>query len=138
MDKILIIGQAPPAVTQGVPYDTTMLYSWLEEIDISKEQAQELFTFDAVYDKFPGHGQTGHLKPTQEQMEEYYHRSLQHTLINHRKVVVLGAVAKEFLRLKMIAATHQVLMFMHPSTRNYAQFQKQKVHILRSLKEFIS
>ena len=34
--KILIIGQAPAAVKQEVPYDTTYLYTMLEWIGISK------------------------------------------------------------------------------------------------------
>ena len=40
-NKILIIGQAPPAVKQTVPYDTTMLYEMFAWVDISKEQAKE-------------------------------------------------------------------------------------------------
>jgi len=51
--KTLIIGQAPANQKQTYPYDTTQLYDWLNEIGISKEEAQNLFTFDAVYDKFP-------------------------------------------------------------------------------------
>ena len=73
----LIIGQALPAVKQEYPYDTTMLYDWLNEVGISKEEAQNIFEFDAVYDKFPVFdSKGGHLKPTKDQMEEYYERSL--------------------------------------------------------------
>lgn len=51
-NKILIIGQAPPAVNQRVPYDTTLLYDIFEWVGIDKEQAQNMFDFDAVYNKF--------------------------------------------------------------------------------------
>src|SRR6185312_4933999 len=53
--KILIIGQAKPAVEQEYPYDTTMLYSWLKEQGISKLHAQHIFEFEAVYQEFPGY-----------------------------------------------------------------------------------
>lgn len=50
--KIIIIGQAPPAVKQIVPYDTTLLYDMFSWVNISKEQAQELFEFEAMVDFF--------------------------------------------------------------------------------------
>lgn len=56
--KILIIGQSLPAVAQTVPYDTTLLFDWLEEAGISKEQAINMFEFEAVY----GYGFLGHTK----------------------------------------------------------------------------
>lgn len=132
--RILIIGQAPPAVKQGVPYDTTMLYDWLNELGISKGQAQELFDFDAVYDKFPGFdSKGGHLKPSNEQMEEYYDRSLKMKLEACKSVLVLGAVAKKFIETKTI--DKPIYFTIHPSKRNYSLYIKNKDGILAEIKK---
>lgn len=134
--RILIIGQAPPAVKQGVPYDTTMLYDWLNELDISKEQAQELFDFDAVYDKFPGFdSKGGHLKPSNEQMEDYYARSLEDKINASKAVIVLGACARNFLNKKVIdkPCTYTI----HPSKRNYYLYNKNKNSILAEIKKVL-
>lgn len=141
MDKILIIGQAPPAVEQGVPYDTTMLYDWLNEIGISKEDAQEMFEFDAVYDQFPGFSESGgHLAPTFVQMEDYYNRHLRDKISKYSKIILLGGVAKSYLTYKKgIQRNHsrEVLCLIHPSKRNWNLYLSQKDSLLKSLKEFI-
>ena len=79
MKKILIIGQAPPAVKQDVPYDTTLLYVMLSWVGISKEKAQEIFDFEAMTDTFPGHSSTrnGHAVPSYFVMEVYYNNILE-------------------------------------------------------------
>lgn len=136
-NKILIIGQAPPYVKQGVPYDTTMLYEWLAEVNIGKEQAQGMFIFDAVYDKFPGFDTTGgHLKPSKEQMDEYWNRSLFEKIKSAKRVIILGNVAKDYILSKDIKnITYYFLP--HPSKRNFSLYQKNKEQILSTLKEAV-
>lgn len=140
MSKILIIGQAPPAVAQGVPYDTTMLYDWLKEVGISKEDAQDIFEFDAVYDKFPGHDENGgHLKPTREQMDEYWDRALEMKVILSDKVILLGNVARDYFnsKEKRYSCNLEVYELIHPSKRNYSLYQKNKGEIIGKLKEAV-
>lgn len=138
--KILIIGQAPPAVEQKVPYDTTLLYDWLSEINISKEEAQELFDFEAVIDKFPGYNKKGgHKKPSHEDMRRYYYDVLCIKIMMHPKVIVLGGVAKHFLENtpSWTQRANQILYLVHPSKRNFNLYQKNKDRILADLKKFI-
>jgi len=134
--KILIIGQAPPAVQQKLPYDTTMLYEWFSEIGISKEKAQELFTFDAVTDQFPGFDKNGgHKKPSWEMFVEYWTLSLKEKVENCKSIIVLGNVAKEYLSLMKIEKP--ITFLIHPSKRNYALYQKNKDKILSELRRLI-
>ncbi|MAX51450.1 MAG: hypothetical protein CMH22_05680 [Methylophaga sp.] len=131
--KILIIGQAPPAVKQGLPYDTTQLYDWFEELGISKGKAQDLFDFDAVYDKFPGFASGGgHKKPSNEQMEEYWERSLKEKVENSKSILVLGGVARDFLKNKNI--DKKMVFVIHPSKRNTWLYNKNKESILGKIK----
>lgn len=130
--KILIIGQAPPAMSQLLPYDTTMLYDWFLEVGVSKEKAQGLFDFDAVYDKFPGFdSKGGHLKPTKEQMEDYWNRELKNKVENCKAILVLGNCAKEFIKEKNIKK--RTVYLIHPSKRNYSLYNKNKENIIKSL-----
>lgn len=134
--KILIIGQAPPAVGQSLPYDTTMLYDWFLEVGVSKEKAQGLFDFDAVYDKFPGFdSKGGHLKPTKEQMEDYWNRELKNKIENCKTILVLGNCAKEFIKEKNIKK--RTVYLIHPSKRNYSLYNKNKESIIKSLWELV-
>ena len=134
--RILIIGQAPPAVQQGVPYDTTMLYDWFNEVGINKEEAQNIFLFDAVYDKFPGFDiKGGHLKPSKIQMEEYYERSLRDKIENCKSILVLGNCAKEFLKTKNI--DKPIEYTIHPSKRNSFLYNKGKENVLSKLRKII-
>ncbi len=140
MGKTLIIGQAPPAVTQGVPYDTTMLYDWFKEVGVSKEEAQELFEFDAIYDKFPGFDSNGgHLKPTKEQMDEYWERSLEMKVILADKVILLGNVARDYFnsKEKKYSCNLEVYELIHPSKRNFSLYQKNKEEIISKLKKIL-
>jgi uracil-DNA glycosylase len=137
MNKTLIIGQAPPAVKQGVPYDTTMLYDWLNEIGVSKDEAQELFEFDAVYDKFPGFDSVGgHKKPSREQMDEYWDRALEMKVILADKVILLGNVAKEYFysKPKSYSCNLEVFEMIHPSKRNSYLYNKDKDKVLNVLR----
>lgn len=134
--KIIIIGQAPPAVQQGVPYDTTMLYDWFNEVGINKEEAQNIFLFDAVYDKFPGFDtKGGHLKPSKVQMEEYYERSLRDKIENSKSILVLGNCAKEFLKTKDI--DKPIEYTIHPSKRNSFLYNKNRENVLSKLRKII-
>lgn len=134
--RILIIGQAPPAVQQGVPYDTTMLYDWFNEVGISKEEAQNIFLFDAVYDRFPGFDiKGGHLKPSKIQMEEYYERSLRDKIENCKSILVLGNCAKEFLKTKDI--DKPIEYTIHPSKRNSFLYNKNRENVLSKIRKII-
>lgn len=138
MNKILIIGQAPAAVVQKVPYDTTMLYDWLEEVDITKNQAQEMFIFDAVYNKFPGRGVNGHNKPTEAQMNEYW-PVLELKIQAADKVWLVGNVAQEWFHSKdkTWSCNLKVLETMHPSKFNLTRYREQKEDFIKKLKQFI-
>lgn len=136
INKTLIIGQAPAFVEQKLPYDTTMLYEWFNEIGISKERSQELFLFDAVYDQFPGFNKNGgHKKPTWEQFIEYWTFSLKQKTIECKSIIVLGNVAKEYLSLMKI--DKPMIFLIHPSKRNYSLYNKNKEEILSKLKSVL-
>lgn len=138
-DKILIIGQAPPAVKQSIPYDTTMLYETLSWVNISVDDAQNMFDFDAVYDKFPGYNAKGHITPTQEQMEEYWSRSLRQKVINSQKIIVFGKVAENFIRgiLPFGITQSRWLFMMHPSRINYFRIKQNQDIITGQLERFL-
>lgn len=141
MSKILIIGQALPQVPQQYPYDTTMLYNWLSEIGIAKEQAQDMFEFEAVFNEFTGIDKNGgHLKPSREQMISHWDNTLETKVILADKVWVLGNVAKDFIdkRPKTWSCNTEWLYTMHPSTRNYYQFSLNKEQILGKINSFIT
>lgn len=136
MSKILIIGQAPPAVKQNFPYDTTMLYDWLLELGITKEKAQELFLFDAVSDQFPGFNKNGgHKKPSWEMFVEYWTLELKQRVEESRSIIVLGNVAKEYLSLMDIKKP--MIFLIHPSKRNFSLYKKNKGEILNKLKSVL-
>lgn len=137
MGKILIIGQAPPAVKQNLPYDTTMLYDWFSQVGVSKEDAQKIFSFDAVYDKFPGFSKNGgHLTPTFEQMEDYWNRSLKHKVDCCSKIITLGNVARSYLSMKK--PNKKMIHLIHPSYRNKYRFDMNKDFYLNQLKNFLT
>lgn len=143
MEKILIIGQAPPAVKQELPYDTTMLYEWLRECGISKEKAQEMFDFEAVYNKFPGWntGEShtgGHRTPTKEQMDEYW-PILEAKILKAEKVIILGNVAASYIKTKnfFVRPSSRVIYLIHPSKRNFDRYQKNKDLVLKPLKTIL-
>lgn len=138
--KILVIGQALPAVKQEVPYDTTMLYNWLAEVGVSKERAQELFEFDAVYGAFTGFDSSGgHLKPTQKQMDEYWESTLSSKVELADKVWLVGKVAQEYFysKPKTYSCGLEVLETIHPSKRNYSLYMKTKDKLLSDLRKFL-
>lgn len=140
MNRILIIGQAPSYQPQALPYDTTLLYSWLEEIGISKEAAQDVFDFDAVFGSFTGFDSSGgHLKPTQEQMDKHWDDVLETKVQLADKVWVLGNVARDYIatKEKTWSCNTEWLYTIHPSKRNYNLYIKNKDKIISSIKEFL-
>jgi uracil-DNA glycosylase len=136
-NKILIIGQAPPANKQLIPYDSTMLYEWLEMIGVSKNDALDIFYFDAVYDKFPGYNSNGgHLKPTEKQMDDYWDRELRLRVNDCKAILVLGACARDYLKSKNI--DKPISFTIHPSKRNYSLYLKNKDSILNKIRNLIA
>lgn len=138
--KILIIGQAPPAVKQQYPYDTTMLYDWLHECGVSKQDAQGIFIFEAMSNTFPGFDERGgHLKPSMDKMSRHYETILLPLIRKHPKIITLGNVPRDFFKGTPVWLNNNIkkLCLIHPSKRNYALFQKNREHIIKSLKEFI-
>jgi len=140
--KILIIGQAPPAVKQTTPYDTTMLYEILDWVGITKEKAQDIFEFEAVYNKFPGRDPLigNHLKPTQEQMELYWEQELEEKIQLADKVILLGNVAKNFInsKPKTWSCNTEFLELIHPSRLNYNRIIQDKENITQKLNFYMS
>jgi uracil-DNA glycosylase len=115
-----------------------MLYEWLEECGVSMEQAQDIFDFDAVYDKFPGYNvKGGHATPTYEQMLEYYNRSLREKITKYNKIIILGNVAKMFLLSTNSLLGKHILYLIHPSRLNFNLYQRNKETIISNLKQFI-
>lgn len=139
-DKILIIGQAPPAVKQSIPYDTTMLYEMLSWVNISVDDAQNMFDFDAVYDKFPGYDAKGHVAPSQDQMEEYWSSSLKDKFYQADKVIILGKVAERFIGSKILfkPKNKKILNLIHPSRTNYFRIKQNQDIITGQLNRFIN
>lgn len=140
MEKILIIGQAPPAITQSVPYDSTMLYEILSWVGVSKEEAQKKFDFDSVSNVFNGHGANGHNKPTTNQMDTHWKDTLETKVQGANKVWLLGNVAKEYFhsKPKTWSCSLEILETIHPSKRNYSRIIKQKKIITDMLNKFLN
>lgn len=140
MKKILIIGQAPPNKKQSVPYDTTMLYEILNWVGISKKDAQNIFDFEAVYDKFPGYNDDGgHIVPTKEQMDDYWDRVLEEKIQCSDKVWLLGNVAKNYFwsKPKTWSCNLDILETYHPSLRNYNRIMNNKKQLTKEIKQFL-
>lgn len=140
-NKILIIGQAPPAVKQQFPYDTTMLYDWLSECGVSKEAAQDIFEFEALMDKFPGYDHVGgHRKPSYLEKKAHWEDTLEAKVIAADKVILLGSEAAMWLesQVKTWSCNLQVLHLMHPSKRNTFRYRQNKENIIQKLKHFIA
>ena len=138
--KILIIGQAPPAVKQKLPYDTTLLYEIFSWVGIDKKKSKILFEFESMTDVFPGFGKNGHLKPSKDVMKKHYDQTLKNKIIKARKILVLGNVAKDALRENGIFSLKKekdVLFLIHPSKRNYSKIMIKKKAIIKLLNNFI-
>lgn len=111
------------------------MFSW---IGLSVEDVQHLCVFDACYDKFPGHGDNGHLPPTVQQMEDYWRRGLRERVDEAKKIIVLGAVAKGFLESKFnIYNSDKFLCLIHPSMRNKHRIDSTKDIIRVKLANFL-
>lgn len=146
MNKILIIGQAPNLRPQAVPYDTTLLYKILEWVGVSKEQAQDMFEFEALVTEFPGHTKAGgHKPPLRPAIEKHFDVLYQKADLSKR-VISLGASArKEWARGDFFSITPSrfdpdvmVLSLPHPSTRCWKLIMDNKDKIITNLKIFIN
>ncbi|MCW3111311.1 MAG: Phi17:2 [Segetibacter sp.] len=143
MDRILIIGQAPPFQKQKYPYDTTLLYEWLNECGVSKEAAQDLFIFEAMTNTFPGFDvKGGHKKPTTNEMDSHMSEVLIPYMKNTKKVICLGNVPRDYFNanasyIQEHCGKVSVIFLIHPSKRNYALYQRNKEVIISKLKSFI-
>lgn len=139
MKKILVIGQAPPAKVQKFPYDTTMLYYWLAECGIDMIDAQEMFEWEAIYDKFPGWNEVGgHNQPTKEQMAEHW-PVLEEKIQGVDKVWLLGNVAETYFnsKPKTWSCNLEVIKTMHPSMRNFGYYMRTKKELIDKIKNFL-
>ena len=140
MNKILIIGQAPPAVKQNIPYDTTLLYEMLSWVDITKEDAQDIFEFDAIYNKFPGFDEKGNHKiPTTQEMDEYWDDILEDKISKFKKVLILGNVARNYINNKQRnwPLDLEFIYLIHPSKRNFSKIYSNKKLITTELSKLL-
>jgi len=138
--KILIIGQAPPLQTQKVPYDTTLLYDMLSWVNITKEQAQEMFEFEAMSNTLRGVKNGNHLQPLVGEMRERYYNVLREKIGEANKVILLGNVAKYNcfkFGINSIKFPQNILCLIHPSRRNYNKIMANKEEITNKLKVFL-
>lgn len=139
--RILVIGQAPAKREQKVPYDTTLLYSMLEWVGISKEQAQDMFEFEALSNEFPGLSKPGHhAKPAKENIEKHWKQELEIKVQLADKVWLLGEfVKKTFYNFpKTWSCNLQIMETYHPSRRNYSKIMAQKETLTEQIKNFIN
>lgn len=141
MSKILIIGQAPPLKKQAIPYDTTLLYIILENVGVSKEQAQDMFEFEALTDKFPGLTKTnGHKAPSKVDMDDYWQRVLLAKVGKAEKIILLGKPAQKYFMAKRKTVNPKILVLAldHPSRRNYNRIMFNIKEITKSLNTFLN
>lgn len=133
--KILIIGQAPSAQKQELPYDTTLLYEMFSWVGISKEESQILCDFDAVSNIFPGSKDGSHLRPKKSDMDAHWENQLEDKVIMAEKVLLLGAVARDYFysKPKRYSCNLEIYEMIHPSRRNYARIMAQKENIIQTL-----
>lgn len=136
INRILVIGQAPARKEQKVPYDTTMFYIMLEWCGITKEQAQDMFEFDALTDKFPGVVNGNHNKPAQAVVDAYYELVLQNKINMHEKIILLGKQAQLYL-VDKIPGDKKIVFLIHPSRRNYNKIMSEKENIILRLKSIL-
>lgn len=141
MKKILIIGQAPPAQEQKVPYDTTMLYDILGWVGITKEQAQDMFEFEAMSPTLRGVKDGSHLKPLKGEMEGHFFKVLKHKIAAADKVIMVGNVAIKNVDkfcVKYRVPNKPYLRLIHPSRRNYSKIMASKEEITEKLSAFLA
>lgn len=139
-NKILIIGQAPPAVKQQYPYDTTLLYEMLSWVGITKERAQDVFEFEAISNKFPGFAEKGgHLKPSKADCLNHWNSTLEAKVISTDKIILLGLVARDWVLSmpKTWSCSTEIIALIHPSKRNYSKITENKEQIIKNLKSIL-
>lgn len=147
MEKILIIGQSLPKKTQSLPYDTTLLYTMLEWVNITKERAQMIFDFDALSDTFLGlNKQKGHQRPLKANIAAH-EPVLIHKIDNCSRIILLGrmacdeyAINSNFFEISVcrINTKKECLCLPHPSRRNYNLIIPNKNKITSLLNDFFN
>lgn len=135
--KILIIGQAPPAQKQEYPYDTTLLYDMLKWVGITKEQAQDMFDFEAMASSLRGVKNGQHLKPLKKEMKTHWQSVLLGKVKSANKIILLGTVAKETCtEFGVRYWCKNILELPHPSRRNYVLIMGKKGRNYTAIKRF--
>jgi uracil-DNA glycosylase len=137
MNKIVIIGQALPAKEQTLPYDSTMLYDWLAECGVCKQQAQEMFIFTSIGGELRGVKNGSHLLPLKQQKDTQYTDVVLPLILENKKCILLGNVAQEYVLDRKLKGI-QYLSLLHPSKRNYHRYTQNKIQILKELSDFIN
>lgn len=113
------------------------------EVGITRNDAQQIFEFQAVYNEFPGRdAKGGHLKPTQEQMSHHWITFLQDRVAIYNRIWILGKIASDFIYDRMsenrsIYYGKHFLRTIHPSRMNFALYQKKKKEIINSIETFL-
>lgn len=142
MKKILLIGQAPPIKKQAIPYDSTMLYSWLDEVGVSVEQAQNIFEFEAMTDKVPELVNGNQKPPSKMEMQHYYNTVLIHKMLVADVIILMGKTPINFFGyddffLQIKSEKRTIFTMIHPSKRNITLFRKNREIIIHSFTEAI-
>lgn len=108
--KVMLIGQAPPQREATIPYGRTRLYAWLGRIGITRATAQEMFTFAALVDEFPGKNRGQDRKPSTTEMGAYRPKLLALIAKTGPSIIVpIGALAiGEVLRLETVSLNETV------------------------------
>lgn len=143
MKKILLIGQAPPIKPQDIPYDSTMLYDWLKEIGVSKEEAQLIFEFEAMTDKIPKVVKGNQKPPSIFEMKDYYHRVLLDKIYNSDIVILLGKSPMKFFDqdeffVDIMTGKKRFFTMIHPSKRNITLYRNNKEKVLSIFEKAIT
>jgi len=142
--KILIIWQAPALKKQVFPYDTTMLYDWLNEIWVSKEKAISICEFEAMTNKKPKISKSGwHLAPWKKEMTNYYELVLKEKIKKADIILLLWKCPIKFFWfeeffLKENKAWKKFFTLIHPSKRNILLYRNNKEKILWILEEIFN
>lgn len=140
MNKILIITGYEDLVVSELLYD---MLGW---VNITKEQAQEMFDFEALVDKFPGFDDNGgHKKPSPADVQQYWNDVLSAKFLASEKIIIFGIPARDFVYPAATAygiyrnkkVNQAVLYLPHPSKRNTALIMNRKQLYITLLNDFL-
>ena len=138
MAKILIIAQAPPLKSQTRPMDSTLFETWLKDAGYQFDNLEDVFEFEAVYDKFPGKTRYGaHRAPSKKQRDEHW-PVLETKILAAEKIWVMGNTAYDYVIDKILPLRKDFIWTMHPSRRNLHKYRQQKDEIIKLIKHLLS